>query len=218
METWQVVTIALTATGLAFTILWSLAGKPEPLSLTNLRRPINWTRRKQDELRAARAEKEAKQAAMQQEAERVELRSAFHTSALRVHNVLRNHDRFHSAELVLQRRKCKQLAIHHMKANGCEITRKSAVSWWQLERCETGALLTTFHANAPFEEQMWIVVRWHPDSAFNPNTSPEAEDYKRLEILLVEPLTGQEICGVGWFSYDGYLNDWPVTDAPFLRS
>ena len=210
MEPWQAITILLGAAGLVFTVIWSLAGKPEPLSPASLRRfgrfvrssPARW-RARRNRQRATKREHEERIKEEQLHRERTEkerlLKTTLRYAVLRLHAMERGNSRYTKTVWKGQKTLCKDAVFGIVEYMGYQLSPTG--NGWDNVACtnyETDTIIFHFTKSRRRKRALQLYILVHP----SPNLTETEYGWSELAggsaIVLSMALTAADLTRLGW--------------------
>lgn len=206
MEIWQLLTISLGAAGLGFTVVWSLAGKPEPLSLANLRRfggyvsssPARWRARREAQRERERIEKEARLQRMRTKTE-TKLRDDLRSAVVRLHEMQSGSASYHKIEWKAQKTRCKDAVFEIIKHMNYRFS--CSGSNWENAACTNYKTDTiVFHVTKSrwCQRKLQLYILIHPSPSLTTDQYYWSEMFGGSAMVLSTPLTAGELERLGW--------------------
>ena len=193
----SIAAIAIALASFAFNVVWNLAGRPEPLSLTNLRRPIDFGKRKIAERRVKRDRRERERIEREWNDEEHELASALSAAVTSVRDIKCGVRRVSDMQAKQMQQACKEFAVKYEK----HVTKNPNGSLGPsptIRNYDDHSVVIT-HGTFPFDpEHPRMAVHWHPD----PDISAWYRFNSRWPLykvdVLNEPLSTEDMRGTRW--------------------
>ena len=190
----------IAASGLAFTIVWSLMGRPEPLSQANVRRAIQTVRETPAKRRIAKRKRERRAEEMRLEQEQTEtetkLKDALRSAVVRLHEMESGNASCYPAEWKMQKRLCKEAVFDIVQYIGYRFC--CTGSNWDNVACtnyETDTIIFHVTKSRWRKRTLQLYILVHPLPTLS-SLWPELDG--GAATVLSMPLTASDLEKLGW--------------------
>ena len=202
-------TIALTATGVAFSVIWNLMGRPEPLSRANVQRAIRIVREQPAKRRTAKLEQERRTEEERIRRERTEaetkLKAALRSAVVRLNGMECGGASYHPTEWKLRKNLCKDAVFAIVQYKGYHFDHKG--SNWDNAACinyDTDTIIIHITKSRWRKRTLQLCVLIHPSSTLTFTQYGWPEVFGGSATVLSAPLAPADLITLGW----SFPDDW----------